>query len=290
MTIKLSKERFIKNSVKIHGDRYDYSNVDLINCKTKVRIICKEHGIFEQTPNGHYNNGCPKCGKFSNTKEFVEKSIIVHGDKYDYTNVNYINNITPVDIICKEHGSFFQKPSHHLQGCNCPVCARDKFKLKEQDFVGKSINVHGNKYDYSKVKIEGGNKIEILCKKHGSFFQTPDNHQRGKGCPICNESHGEKYIRIYFQQRNIKYIKGKEFDDCKYKRNLKFDFYLPEYNMCVEFDGQQHFHVIEHFGGEKSLIGNKIRDDIKNQYCENNNIRLIRIKYNDNIDDKLSEL
>ena len=289
MKLKLSKDQFIKNSIAIHGHRYDYSDVNLIDCKTKIKIICYEHGEFYQRPTGHYKNGCPKCGKFSNTEEFINKSKLIHDDKYDYSNVKYVNNIIPVNIICKEHGSFFQKPLHHLNGCNCPKCSRDKYKLKKQKFIEKSVNVHGDKYDYSNVEINGSKKIEILCKNHGYFYQTPDNHQRGKGCPVCNESYGEKYIRIFLRENNIEYIRGKEFDDCRYKNKLKFDFYLPDYNSCIEFDGQQHFQSIEHFGGDKSLIENKIRDEIKNNYCGNNNIKLIRIKYDENIENKLKE-
>jgi len=287
MKKKLSKDKFIDNAIEIHGNKYDYSDVNIINCKNKIKIICPEHGEFYQRPTDHYRNGCPKCGKYSNTKKFIEKSIRIHEDKYDYSNVVYINNITPVEIVCKEHGKFFQKPLHHLFGCDCPICSRNKFKLKKEDFIKKSIKVHGNIYDYSRVEINGCKKIEILCKNHGPFFQTPDNHQRGKGCPVCNESHGERHIREYLKQRNIDYIKGKEFDDCKYKRKLKFDFYLPKYNICIEFDGQQHFHVIEHFGGEQTLIENKIRDNIKNKYCMKNGINLIRIKYDDNTENEL---
>jgi len=133
-------------------------------------------------------------------------------------------------------------------------------------------------------------KIKIICKKHGIFEQTPDNHINKKtGCPICNESKGEKEIRIILNNLNIKYIKQKTFNNCKNKRKLPFDFYLTDYNLCIEFDGIQHFKSIEYFGGEKVLKETQKRDLIKNNYCKENNIKLLRIKYNENILKKLKK-
>jgi len=281
---RLNFEKFIKKSIKAHGYKYDYSEINLIDCKSKIKIICPDHGPFYQRPTNHYKNGCPKCSKFSNSNEFIEKSKNVHGDIYDYSMVNYVDNTTPVKIICKNHGEFFQKPRIHLKS-NCPECSKDKFKLKEEDFIKKSIKTHGDKYDYSKIQIDGGKKIEIICKNHGSFFQSPDNHQRGRGCPFCNESKGEKEIGNILKENNIKYLPQHKFKDCKNKKELRFDFYLPENNICVEFDGIQHFEQILNWSLEKILKN----DSIKNEYCRKNNIRLIRIRYDENINKRLNK-
>ena len=127
---KLSIEQFIRKSKLIHHDKYDYSKVEYINSRTKICIICPEHGEFWQKPRVHLKgSGCPLCYKENNhttllsTESFIEKAKKIHGDKYDYSYVKYINAKTPVCIICPEHGEFWQKPNYHLSGNGCQKCA-----------------------------------------------------------------------------------------------------------------------------------------------------------------------
>ena len=110
---------FIEKAKAVHGDKYDYSKVEYVKAKEKVCIICQEHGEFWQTPNNHLRGeGCPFCygSKKLTTEEFISKAKQIHGNKYDYSNVNYVNKYTKVCIICPEHGEFWQKPSNHLKG------------------------------------------------------------------------------------------------------------------------------------------------------------------------------
>ena len=162
--------------------------------------------------------------------------------------------------------------------------------LGEYKCIEKAKNVHGNKYDYSNMNyINSYTKVEIICPKHGSFYQAPQDHIHSKaGCPICKESKGELLISNILNELNIDYNRQKTFPDLKYKSLLYFDFYLPDYNICIEYDGEQHFKSVDYFGGEKVFEENKIRDKIKNEYCNNNNIRLIRISYDEKITDKLN--
>ena len=189
---------FIEKARSIHGDKYDYSLVDYLNNSTLVDIVCKKHGIFTQIPKNHLRGkGCKQCGydvrkeKFSFTKdEFIEKAKIVHGDKYDYSLVNYTNAKTKIEITCKEHGIFTQIPYNHLSGKGCKICGhlagKESFLLTKDEFIKKANEVHKNLYNYSKVKyLNYKTKIEIICKEHGSFFQTPNNHLGGKGCKEC---------------------------------------------------------------------------------------------------------
>jgi hypothetical protein len=142
--------------------------------------------------------------------------------------------------------------------------------------------VHNHQYDYSRTTYTLANeKVEIVCKEHGIFKQKANNHLNGKGCPKCKESKGETIIRVFLENNNIYYEKEKTFPDCVYKSNLKFDFYLPEKNTCIEYDGIQHYHAIDFFGGEVNLEQTKIKDAIKTHYCVNKNIHLIRISYID---------
>jgi hypothetical protein len=284
----LNIKKFIEKATKKHGNKYDYSIVDIIDSKTKIKIICPTHGVFYQRPTSHYSNGCDKCAKYSTTSDFIQKAKKVHNNKYDYSNVNYINNKTPVKIICPIHGEFIQKPNIHLNGSNCQICSIEEIKIKKDFFIEKSNTLHNFKYNYSQIEINGvKNKVKIICPIHGEFYQTPENHLLGKGCSSCNESTGEKKVSIFLDNNNIKYEKQKTFKNCTFKRKLKFDFYLPDYNTCIEYDGIQHYESIEIFGGKDSLIKQIEKDNIKNKYCKNNNITLLRIKYSDSVEDKL---
>lgn len=290
----LTKEKFIENAITKHGNKYDYSNVNYINSKIKVKIICFKHGEFEQKPTSHLmGRGCPICGHYSNnvvtdTKSFIIESNKIHNQKYDYSNVNYINAYTKVKIICDKHGEFEQQPLNHLAGKGCGKCGGTK-KLNIDQFLEKSNFVHNFKYDYSLVVFKNvKTKVKIKCPIHNIIFeQTPNHHMKGVGCPICNESYGEKEIRIFFERNNIKFERNKKFENCKNKKMLPFDFYLSDYNICIEYDGKQHYEPIDWFGGIKTFNYIKNNDKIKTDYCKNNNLKLIRIKYTENILDKL---
>lgn len=119
--------------------------------------------------------------------EFISKAKSVHGDRYDYRNVVYVNANTPVEIVCAKHGSFFQAPTNHLRGAGCAICNKiDNRKMLLSDFVSRSNVIHNNTYDYSNVKyVNNKTKVEIMCPKHGVFLQTPEKHLIGRGCPKC---------------------------------------------------------------------------------------------------------
>lgn len=354
-TKKSNTEEFINKSTKMHGDKYDYSLVDYKNNNTKVKIICPLHGIFEQIPRSHLRGiQCGKCGKGTMSRsEFIQKSEKIHNYKYDYSEVSYnIENTLSVEIICKNHGSFNISPNRHLNGTGCSKCAGNR-KLSTDEFIqlskskysnydynydktsyngynnscvitckkhgdflvnpslhlnGKSHcnrcsdrkiwdfeyfndlgnKKHNNKYTYDKESfVNSSKKCKIICKKHGAFYQTPEAHIRGNGCPMCRESKGENKISNFLTNNSIIYIRNKKFDDCKYIHKLSFDFYLPELNICIEFDGIQHFEPIKKFGGSVEFEKIKIRDHIKDDFCQRNNISLIRISKIKDIEEKL---
>jgi hypothetical protein len=204
----MSKEIFIKRACVIHNNRYDYSNVDYKAAKIKVSVICLEHGEFLQAPDGHLNGaGCPKCSgvhRYS-TKGWIEEVKKIHGEKYDYSKVEYIKNSSKICIICKEHGEFWQTPANHIRGRNCPKCTGHF--MDKDFFIEKAENIYkdnngNNLYDYSLVDyIDSSSHVTIICHKtnpttgveHGSFSKTPNKHLGGQGCPLCgNESTGLK--------------------------------------------------------------------------------------------------
>ena len=284
---KITTEDIIKKFEKVHDYLYDYSLVVYINDKTKVDILCKEHGLFKQSPNRHLrNHGCPKCnGGIKLTRdEFITNSKIVHGEEYDYSLVVYINNNTKIDIICKKHGIFKQTPSNHINhNKGCPKC-NGGIKLTKDEFIYRSNKIHDYKFDYSSViYINIRTKVKIICPIHGEFEQLPSIHLRHNGCPYCKESKGERKIKIILKENDILYEQQKKFIGCKNKLQLSFDFYLSEYNTCIEFNGKQHYESVDYFGGNEQLKKQIINDKIKQEYCKENNIELIRIKYNENI-------
>lgn len=291
-------EDFVRQAKKIHGDRYDYSIVEYINWKTKVSIICKKHGVFNQVALSHkQGRGCPKCKseklaliyKFSEEK-FIEKAKKVHGNKYDYKSISYVNNNTKIKIICKKHGVFEQSPASHLAGSGCPFCGDmsggQKNRLTKKEFLCRAMLIHGDLYDYENSDyITHVEKIKIRCKKHDLYFkQKPNNHLNGQGCPVCSLSLGEERIRLFLEKRGINYESEKRFKECKNIRVLPFDFYLSKLNTAIEFDGLHHFYPV-YFGSskkdslEKNFNQMQIRDAIKTDFCQKSGIKLIRIPY-----------
>lgn len=186
-----SAEQFIEEAKNVHGNRYDYSKVDYINDKTKVCIICPEHGEFWQTPSKHLSgNGCPKCaGNITKTTEqFIEEAKSVHGDRYDYSKVEYKGANKKVCIICPKHGKFWIRPIAHLRGSGCPKCV-GKNKTTEE-FINECVAVNGDKYTYENSVYSGAlSIIRVNCKIHGEFITTPHNLLRGEGCPKCANEH-----------------------------------------------------------------------------------------------------
>ncbi|MFA5586052.1 MAG: hypothetical protein WDA02_05840 [Saccharofermentanales bacterium] len=289
MPKKLTNDEYLKMVKNIHGDKeIDYSITIYINRRTKIRFICHIHGEVEQLPYTHlHGDGCPLCSKDKYKNNFISKSIIIHGYRYDYSLVDYVNAHKKVKIICTEHGVFEQRPNDHLSGYGCIKCSNRN--NKKDDCIMNFNKIHNNKYDYSLIDYKNNKtKIKIICKEHGIFEQRPDNHLNN-GCPFCNESNGEKLIKTILNRKKIKYEYQKKFKDCKYIKTLSFDYYLPNKNICIEYDGKQHYESISFFGGDDTLKKQQERDQIKNEYCKNNNIHLLRIKYNENIEEKLNE-
>ena len=189
---------FIERAKAVHGDKYDYSKSIYRGMANKLIIICPIHGEFEQEAHAHLlGQGCKKCAveyrakkKKDTTEQFIEKAKKVHGDKYDYSKVEYLGSQTKVDVICPKHGVFSIKPYLHIQGQGCKKCWEEKRKFNRlsttEEFIKKARKVHGDKYDYSKVKyVKNNTDVQIICPIHGEFLQTPSSHLNGSGCPKC---------------------------------------------------------------------------------------------------------
>jgi len=241
---------FIERSTKIHGDIYDYSKVNYIDAHSKIIISCKIHGDFEQKANSHLNgHGCYMCCKNCklNTIDFIDRSNIIHNNKYDYSKVNYKYSDENIIIICKIHGEFEQTPNSHLQGCGCNNCGvilrSNKARKSLEEIIEKARLVHGDKYDYSKVDyVSIHTKIIIICKNHGDFLQTPNNHLQGANCYKCSNNGFSKpsilWLDFLSKLYNI-YIQHAHNDGEYVITTTKYraDGYCKENNTIYEFHG-----------------------------------------------------
>jgi hypothetical protein len=284
---KLTTEQFIQKAKEIHGDKYDYSQVNYVNCVTKIKIICQIHGFFYQMPSSHLQGcGCKKCSDISGrnifrktNEQFIQKAKEIHGDKYDYSQVNYVNNITNIVIVCLIHGKFNQLPYNHINlGCGCPKCGRIKSNIKTslttEQFIQKAKEIHGDKYDYSQVNyVNGLSKVKIICKEHGKFWQIPNNHiSRGDGCPKCAStfSKPEEELRQFIQLLVPSAYKTR-IGEIIPKQEL--DVFIPELKIAFEFQGE-YWHKHHHVDVEE-------RDERKRQSCQKLEIKLYEIWEND---------
>lgn len=212
-TQDIKTKRFIEKAINIHGCKYDYSKTIYINPTTDIIIICKNHGEYKQKPRSHLaKRGCKECSKnkkknnIVTADDFINKAYEIHGDRYDYTNCNFINLSTKICIKCKIHGNFMQMPLEHFRS-NCPKCSKNSLKTTEK-FVAEAIKVHGNEYDYSLVDYVGRKtKVTIICKIHGQFQQSPGVHLGGSKCPKCSivtkSNKNRKTMQSFIEKANI---------------------------------------------------------------------------------------
>ncbi len=414
-----SKSQFIKDSKIYHGNHYNYSLVEFKSIHDFVKIICPIHGTFKQKPSKHQKGqGCKKCnkGEVWNTKDFVKKAIIVHKNRFNYSKVKYRTTDTKVKIICKKcKNIFMQRPGSHLRGVGCVHCA-GKIPISEEMFKEILKDVHSDKIillsKYKnktlKVKVQctcgnvwlttpnhlikrkqgcrrcsvlkktmtnkvfkkrlkdehNGNiiplenykmsrtRIKFKCLKCGKKYKSEPRNvlrngchscanrkdykefnselkkvhfgeiipidkykthrdrilvkhkcgymwkavpsdligKKAHGCPLCAKSWGNKKIYHFLDKNKISFETEKRFSSCKYKIPMPFDFYLTKKKILIEYDGEQHFMAIDFWGGKKGLDERILKDKIKDDWAKKNKIKLFRIKYDENINQKMNEI
>jgi len=355
---KIKELNFINLAKAKHNNKYDYTLVEYQRSNEKVKIVCKKHGIFQQTPHHHKNgSGCPQCaylnqfGPRLKTCDFISISKNKHNNYYTYTKSNYTGYKNKIIITCPIHGDFKQIPKYHMNGggcikcnngngnrnrnilkyttkeyiencqkihknydynfceykgmkenvkiiCNkhkefdinaylhingsgCPKCSLDMRKRTKDEFIQEANEIHNNIYKYliRDDYVSISDRIPIICNEHGTFQQKVETHLKGCGCNLCKtKSRGEISIINFLNKYNIPHTREKTFNNIDNTR-LRFDFWLPHKKTLIEYDGKHHFKPIKYFGGEKAFEKIQINDEIKNRYCIENNINLIRISY-----------
>ena len=277
----VTTELWIEKAKKVHGDKYDYSNVNYINNRIPVEIICNIHGPFFQIPYSHLaGKGCNECAKInkalhktSNTEKWVEKAKKIHGDKYDYSKSIYTKATERINIICKKHGMFSQRASDHLSGYGCPKCGYEKVSAdllsNKENFVKKANKVYSNKYTYDNfIYINNKTPSYVTCKKHGDFFFFFYNHITGRNFfPHCTaeQSKCAKEINDFLKANDIDII---ENDRSILAKKFEIDAFCKTKNIAIEYDGL-YWHS-EKFKDSYYHIN-------KSNECLNNGIRLIHI-------------
>ena len=287
---QLTTEEFIANAKKIHGDLYDYSESKYTVAKAKIKIICRKHGPFHQIAANHTSGmGCPLCitRVIVDTEEFIERAKATHGDTYDYSKSKYVDSRAMVIIGCKVHGDFEQAASEHIRGRGCRKCASEERgaanRLLQDDFVTRANKVHNNKYDYSMVDYQTcKTPVKIICPVHGPFYQNPVNHTGGSGCKICKSSKGELAIAKILDKHGIEFTTEYRIPSQVYR--WRYDFYLPDYNLIVEYHGFQHYHIVDFFGGESGLTQRKQTDALKKLLAKKCSYKYLEIKYTHFVD------
>ena len=225
-------EQYIEEAKAVHGEKYDYSKVEYKGTHEKICVICPEHGEFWQEAKLHLNSyGCPKCARIEAGKniakskgDFIEKAKQVHGDKYEYSDVNYKDCRTPVTIICKEHGKFTITPTRLLNSIGCPQCFHERRvesnRMSNETALEKIKEIFGNSYDYSKFEyIDSNHNVKLICKKHGEFEITPRQifHESGE-CPECSK---EKKLQKKILKEWEELLKSKQKEEKKLLHKIK---------------------------------------------------------------------
>ena len=298
-----TQEEIIEKLNRINIDENGNKKYEILpfiykNNKQKITFVCKKHGEFTMKISSFLNGSeCPKCShrSYAYTKEeFIKLSKGKHGNKYDYSKLEYKNNSAKICIICPIHGEVYITPHNHLNGCGCPKCSienrtKKRTKTKEQ-FIEDSKKIFGDRYDYSKVEYKGNKtKVCLVCKKHGEFWVRPDVHlSRFNGCPQCSaesnilETLLFEHINKEIPNLNLFHSK-RDLIELEY---LELDMFSEKYKIAIEYQGDQHFIPIKKFGGEEALIKQKERDLKKINLCNKNNIKLFHFSYNKNMIEK----
>ena len=264
----------VKEYVELQG--YKLLSEEYINNKTKLKMICPKGHKFEvRFDMFKHGQRCPIC---AGTKKITYEEAKSYIESFDYRLISneYINNKTKLKMKCPKDHEFEMRFDHFKRGIRCPICG-GTHRL-DYNYVKSYIE----RFNYKLLSKEYKNNrslLDVRCPKGHEFKVKFNNFQFGSRCPKCAYSKGETELKRVLKELKIEYKHQHCFKNCKIKRCLPFDFYLPKYNCCVEFDGRQHFEVVGAFGGLNGFIDTKIRDTIKTEFCKKNDINLIRIPY-----------
>ena len=248
---------------------------------------------WESRPNDFFHGcRCPNCSynKMRLTQEEFERRVKKQGNE-DYIFLEkYQGNKKPLLIKHKKCGYEWKtKPDNFFRGKRCPLCG-GRPKIDTRHYIEEVKKLDKNYQVLSEYKSRH-EKVKMLHLECNNIFEmSPDAFIRGQRCPHCRQSHGELDIGTFLKNHSINYEFQKRFKDCRDKYTLPFDFYIPTLNYCIEFDGRQHYEPVDYFGGEKALKEVRRRDGIKTKYCKEKGIKLLRIRYDEDVEEKMKTI
>lgn len=287
-----STQEWIKLFNEKHSGKYDYSlNKEIKTSYSDIEMICKQGHHFTQKASRHLRgDGCPYCANsIRHTKEqFVERANKKFNGKFKYIG-DYINNSTNMLMECPEHGLFEMTPHHHLTSpYGCPECANIGKGLKKRisiDNIKKRLyKIFGDRITLKEETYTLINEpCEFVCKEHGEFTYTADKLLHGGKCPSCNTPLGESLVFDFLKNNGYKFKRQFRIDISKLfgRRKLRVDFmvFIEDRRYAIEVNGEQHYRHISLFHAEDEFIEQQIRDNEVRNWCKNNNVKLIEIRY-----------
>lgn len=289
--LKFTKETFLKKAKKEHKDLGDYDfselEIDSRDENGKIEIVCKKHGKFKINPMYFIKGGgCPYChGKITKNDEEIRKELALLHPSLDFSETNYSERDGKyrIKVICPKHGEQLVSYYNLKNGQGCYYCGRERAKKKNtitnEEFIARGKRIYGNKYTYEHLDMNNrdeNGRVLVTCSKHGDFKSLPDFFYHGHACPKCQESRLEREIRIYLEENNIEYIYQCNKAYFNWLGLQTLDFYLPQYNIAIECQGEQHF-IPSAFGSKTIMKENALkriqkRDALKLEKCTEHNI------------------
>lgn len=295
MTRRKTNDEFVREVYNLVGDEY----TPLTEYEKSSKHVIMKHNLcgneYPVTPNHFTVNGrrCPECADNGATRrktveQFKKNIEDLVGNEYELLSTSYKNNHTNVMMkhkLCSHE--YPVSPHNFLAGNRCPECANktrwQKQKMSHEEFVSRLYDVVGDKYEAISEYDGYNTHLMIRHNECGHEYPVqPANILYGKGCPACNQSKGEELINSLLEDSGVDYNREHKFEGCKHRRELPFDFVIFENGLpilAIEYDGMQHFRPMGVWGGEEKLKRTQICDKIKNEFCENNDIPLVRIPY-----------
>lgn len=290
-------ESLIAKYRAIWGEEFDYSEVVYEAWEEKVKIRHRECGrVMWQVPGSHFRHGCLPCSakrrgalmRLKSKRRFLQRARAIHGQKYEYDVDRFSSMKAHIEVKCLKHKTTFCcSPNNHLHPTaptGCPACAmeerRSALSMGVSEFAAKAQAVHGDFYGYDLVEYTNNKGlVAIRCPEHGVFMQSPDSHLRKSGCPLCTGSRMERRIAQALTRWRVDHRPQHSFPDCRRLKPLPFDFAIlsPDSGVCgvIEHHGDQHFQVVEYFGGEEAFSERQENDATKSRYCHEQGIPLL---------------
>lgn len=278
--------RYVDRAIRKFSGKFDYSETDMSAEKgAEVKIHCPEHGMFKSRLRNHLSSkcGCPVCGrednllertKYKTLDDIVPKARMIHGDNYKY--VAYDRDKSILIFECPKHGKRAQLLTSHFSGRGCRLCGYENRTITKDEFLNRAKKTHPEGYRYKLSELKTVNdKITIIHDCGREYKARVSNHLSGQGCRACRGSLGEAKIKEFLEHNGIDFIQQFMFDGYLFR----YDFFIPELKMLIEYDGEQHFRPVEYFGGEEAFKRLQSNDRKKNKLAKEKGYLLMRISY-----------